>query len=71
MALVTGCRVKPSKTAGFRSAGMLAVLVLVARRPLCVPGELDSVGVGAMRAPAARQQPAALGRPQAGHGRGP
>jgi hypothetical protein len=41
---------------------MLAVLVLVARRPWCVPGELDSVGVGVMRAPAARQQPAALGR---------
>jgi hypothetical protein len=66
--LVSGCRVKPfasSASARLMSAGMLEVEVSVSKhgkqapeqlapRACCEPGELDSVGVGEMRAPAAR-----------------
>jgi hypothetical protein len=44
VALVSGCRVKPSKSARFMSAGMLEVFVLagpviIGGRACCEPGE--------------------------------
>jgi hypothetical protein len=63
VALVTGCRRKPSgfvQRARFMSAGTRVACAFGGPHGLLRARELDSVGVGEMRAPAAR--PAAFTR---------